>query len=189
MKSTIEGLLQQAAAIHTGCMQQSTQIEGIVRLLVETFTQGRKLLLFGNGGSAAQAQHLVAEFVNRMLFDRKALPAIALNTDSSIVTCIANDCDYSQVFSRQIEALGNAGDVAWGLSTSGNSPNVLLAMGTARKQGLSTVGFTGSTGKKLASVVDHCLMVPDDCTPRIQEVHITAGHIICELVEHELFGK
>ncbi len=189
MKRTIEGLLEQAATIHTSCVQQSAQIEGIVRLLVEAFSQGKKLLLFGNGGSAAQAQHLVAEFVNRFLFDRKALPAIALNTDSSIITCIANDCDYSHIFSRQVEALGEAGDVAWGLSTSGNSPNVLLAMATARKQGLATVGFTGSKGKKLASLVDHCLMVPHDCTPRIQEVHITAGHIICELVEQELFKK
>ncbi len=189
MNNSIEALLQQTADAHIGCMQQTSTIEAIVSLLINTFRQGKKLLLFGNGGSAAQAQHLVAEFINRMIFDRAALSAIALNTDTSIITCIANDCDYSQIFSRQIEALGQAGDVAWGLSTSGNSPNILLAMGTARKQGLSTIGFTGGKGKKLASVVDHCLMVPHDVTPRIQEVHITVGHIICELVEKELFGK
>ncbi len=189
MNHSIEELLQQAAKAHTGSIQQASTIEAIVTLLIDTFRQGNKLLLFGNGGSAAQAQHLVAEFINRMLFDRAALPAIALNTDTSIMTCIANDCDYSHIFSRQLEALGQAGDVAWGLSTSGNSPNILLAMGTARKQGLATIGFTGSQGKKLASVVDHCLMVPHAVTPRIQEVHITVGHIICELVEKELFPK
>jgi D-sedoheptulose 7-phosphate isomerase len=189
MKQIIEKRLRQAASTHIDCLRQISLIENIVRLLIQTFRQGKKVLLFGNGGSAAQAQHLAAEFVNRMLLDRKALPAIALNTDTSIMTCVANDADYSQVFSRQIEALGRAGDIAWGLSTSGNSPNVLLATGAARKLGLKTIGFTGSKGKKLASVVDYCLMVPSDSTPRIQEAHISIGHIICELVEQELFGR
>jgi D-sedoheptulose 7-phosphate isomerase len=189
MKHAVESMLQQAATIHISCIQQTSLIEDIVQLLIDAYRQGRKVLLFGNGGSAAQAQHIVAELVNRMVLDRRALPAIALNTDSSIITCVANDLDYSQIFSRQIEALGTSGDVAWGLSTSGNSPNVLLAIGTARKMGLKTIGFTGLKGKKLASVVDYCLMVPSEFTPRIQEVHITVGHIICELLERELFGK
>jgi D-sedoheptulose 7-phosphate isomerase len=189
MKNTVLELLRKAAAMQTACIQLGPQITDIIQLLVTTFREGHKVLLFGNGGSAAQAQHLVAELVNRMLLDRAALPAIALNTDSSVLTCVANDQDYSKVFSRQIEALGKADDVAWGLSTSGNSPNVLQAMGMARKMGLKTIAFTGSKGKKLASVVDYCLIIPSDSTPRIQEAHLTAGHIICELVEQELFAR
>lgn len=163
------------------------QIETIARTVIYVLKRGNKILLFGNGGSAADAQHLAGEFVNRFLFDRPALGAISLATDTSVLTCISNDSDYNKVFSRQIEALGQQGDLAWGISTSGNSPNVLEAINTARARELLTVGFTGGDGGKLAKMVDLALVVPSRSTPRIQEVHITAGHIICELVESLIF--
>ncbi len=188
MSESIEKLLQDSAETHIKCMSQLALIEDIVLEITEAFRRGKKLFLFGNGGSAAQAQHLAAEFVNRMLLNRKALPAIALNTDTSIITCISNDLDYRYIFSRQIEALGAAEDVAWGLSTSGNSANVLLALAAARQMGIKTIGFTGAKGKRMASVVDYCFMAPNTNTPRIQEVHLSVGHIICELVESTLFS-
>lgn len=164
-------------------------MEEIARTLIGVFNRGGKVLLFGNGGSAADAQHLAGEFVNRFLFDRPALAAISLSTDTSVITCVANDACYEAVFSRQIEALGREGDLAWGISTSGNSANVLKAIKTAKEKKLLTVGFTGGNGGKLAEMVDLPLVVPVRSTPRIQEIHITAGHIICELVEAELFSR
>jgi D-sedoheptulose 7-phosphate isomerase len=145
--------------------------------------------LFGNGGSAADAQHIAAEFVGRFNFDRPALPALALSVNSSCVTAIGNDFGFDQVFSRQIEALGAPGDVAIGITTSGNSPNVIRAMVAARKIGLKTVGFTGSTGGQLKEAVDHCICVPSDETPRIQECHILVGHVLSQLVEETLFHE
>jgi D-sedoheptulose 7-phosphate isomerase len=157
-------------------------------LLVHAFKQGNKVLLFGNGGSAADAQHIAAELVGRFAFDRPALPALALSVNSSCVTAIGNDCGFDRVFSRQLEALARPGDIAIGISTSGNSPNVVHAMGTAGKMGLQTVALTGRTGGKLKGSVAHCICTPSDETPRIQECHILIGHIISELVEKELFN-
>lgn len=149
-------------------------------------SEGHKLLLFGNGGSAADSQHIAAEFVSKFFRDRKALPAIALTTDTSILTSIANDYSFEEVFARQIEALGQRGDVAIGISTSGNSPNVLKAMSMARKKGLITISLTGQDGGKLADVADICFKAPSKSTPRIQEVHITVAHAICDIIEQEL---
>ncbi|HTR25340.1 MAG TPA: D-sedoheptulose 7-phosphate isomerase [Terriglobales bacterium] len=151
----------------------------------QAIRQGNKILFFGNGGSAADAQHLAAELVGRYLRERPALPAIALTTNTSVLTAIANDYAYEQVFARQIEALGNRGDVAIGITTSGNSSNVLRAMETASTKGLVTIGLTGATGGKLRALVTHCLCVPSTDTPRIQECHILTGHILCEIVESQ----
>ncbi len=157
--------------------------------LVTALRQGNKVLLFGNGGSAADAQHIAAEFVGRFAFDRPALPALALTANSSTLTAISNDYGFDRVFSRQIEAVGRPGDVAIGISTSGNSPNVLDAVLAARKNGLRTIALTGGTGGKLRDKVDYCICVPSKETPRIQECHILIGHIISDLAEVEIFGK
>lgn len=167
---------------------QLSTINDIVDLFVKTLQTGNKILFFGNGGSAADSQHIAGELVSKFRRVRRALPAIALTTDTSILTSIGNDFGYDYVFARQIEALGQADDVAFGISTSGNSPNVLRAMQTAHDQGLVTVGFTGESGGQLKDCVDICFNVPSSSTPRIQEVHITAAHIICELVEIEFAG-
>jgi len=157
----------------------------------EVFEKGGKLLLFGNGGSAADAQHLAAEFVNRFLINRRPLPALALTTDSSVLTSIGNDFGYDLVFVKQIEALGKPEDLALGISTSGNSPNVVKAMQAARKIGMKTVALTGGTvrpGGDLAAVCDLVLNVPSDATPHIQETHLWLEHTICEIVEKQMFG-
>ncbi len=164
-------------------------IEQIAITIVTTFQNGGKILLFGNGGSAADAQHIAGELVGRFMKERKGLPAIALTTNSSIVTAVANDYGYEKVFVRQIEALGSPGDMAIGISTSGNAENVNQAISYAKKSGMKTVGFTGGTGGNLAKLVDTCLIIPSKSTPRIQETHITVGHILCEVVEEELEKK
>jgi D-sedoheptulose 7-phosphate isomerase len=161
----------------------------ISELLIDAVAKGNKLILFGNGGSAADAQHIAAEFVGRFAFDRPALPALALSVNSSCVTAIGNDYGFDVVFSRQLEALAHRGDVAIGISTSGKSPNVLRAMATAKRIGLRTVGLTGSDGAKLAAAVDYCVCVPSTETPRIQECHILIGHVISELVEQAIFHE
>ena len=158
-------------------------------ILVQALKRGNKLLIFGNGGSAADAQHIAAEFVGRFAFDRPALPALALSVNGSCVTAIGNDYGFDLIFSRQLEALARRGDVAIGISTSGNSPNVVKAMSTARKIELHTVALTGAAGGGLKGIVDHCLCVPSSETPRIQEGHTLIGHIISELVELEMFQK
>jgi D-sedoheptulose 7-phosphate isomerase len=157
--------------------------------LVDTMAKGNKVLLFGNGGSAADAQHIAAEFVGRFAFDRPALPALALAVNASCVTAIGNDYGFDLVFSRQIEALARPGDLAIGISTSGNSSNVLHGLSAARKMGLCTVALTGCSGGKLKNVVDHCICAPSNETPRIQECHILIGHIISELVEETIFHE
>ena len=149
---------------------------------------GGKILFCGNGGSAADSQHLAAEFVGHFILDRRALPAIALTTDSSILTAVGNDYSFEQVFSRQIQALGRPGDVAVGISTSGQSPNVLAAMREARKLGLKTIGFSGKDGGALAISVDIPIVVSSPNTARIQECHITIGHLICELAEKDVMA-
>ena len=161
----------------------------VSEILVNALKQGNKLLLFGNGGSAADAQHIAAELVGRFAFDRPALPALALSVNSSCVTAIGNDYGFDQVFSRQIEALARSGDVAVGISTSGNSANVLRAMSTAKKIGLKTIALTGRSGGSLKHAVDYCICAPSNETPRIQECHILIGHIISELVEREIFHE
>lgn len=152
-------------------------------IIIDTFRNGRKVLLCGNGGSAADAQHIAAEFVGRYETERMALPAIALTTDTSALTALANDYDFERIFSRQVDALAQAGDCLIAISTSGNSPNVLSAVMAARKLGCRIVGMTGAQGKKLAGLSDACLMVPSDRTARIQEAHITTAHVWCEMVD------
>lgn len=161
----------------------------VSEILVRALKQGNKALIFGNGGSAADAQHIAAELVGRFAFDRPALPALALSVNGSCVTAIGNDYGFDLIFSRQLEALARRGDVAIGISTSGNSPNVVKALSTARKMELHTVALTGGAGGALRRKVDHYICVPSNETPRIQEGHILIGHIISELVEAEMFQK
>jgi D-sedoheptulose 7-phosphate isomerase len=158
-------------------------------LIAECLRSRGKLLLFGNGGSAAHAQHLAAEFVGRFVLERKALPAIAFTTDSSILTAVGNDYGFDQIFARQMEALGCPNDVAIAISTSGNSPNVMEAVRTARKQNVKTIGLAGNDGGMLAKSVDFPITVAAENTARIQECHIAIGHILCELAESELSEK
>lgn len=158
-------------------------IERCASLIVETLEAGKKILLCGNGGSAADAQHIAAEFVGRYETERRAFPAIALTTDTSALTALANDYDFEKIFARQVEALADSGDCLIAISTSGNSPNVIAAVMTARQKGTRIIGMTGANGKKLAALSDACLLVPSERTARIQEVHITAAHIWCEIVD------
>lgn len=159
------------------------QIENCANLLFETFKKGKKILIFGNGGSAADAQHIAAEFVGRYETERVALPAIALTTDTSALTAIANDYDFERIFSRQVEALAAEGDCMIAISTSGNSPNVISAVMSAREKGCRVIGMTGIKGKKLASLCDEALLIPSERTARIQEAHITIAHIWCEMID------
>lgn len=158
------------------------------QLLIRAFREGKKVMLFGNGGSATDASHIAAEFVGRYRRDRDPLPALALGTDMAAVTSIANDYDFTDIFSRQVLAHGRKGDVAIAISTSGNSLNVIRGVEAAHDRGLVTVGWTGATGGKLTDLVDYCFRVPSSVTARIQECHITLGHVLCELIEERLFG-
>jgi D-sedoheptulose 7-phosphate isomerase len=164
-------------------------IADIVEVIVNALGDGRKLLLAGNGGSAADAQHLAGEIVSRMNYDRAPAAALALTTDSSVITAIGNDYGYDRVFERQIIGLGCPGDVFIAISTSGLSPNILRAIEAARRQRMVIVGLTGRTGGEMSSRCDLCLRAPSDSTPLIQQIHITAGHIICGLVEEQLFPR
>ncbi len=154
---------------------------------VAALSNGNKVLFAGNGGSAADSQHLAGELVSRFYYDRPGLPSFALTTDTSVLTAIGNDYGYERLFARQIEAVGVAGDVFFAISTSGRSPNILEAVRTAREKGLITIGMTGKNGGDLIGLCDHCLCVPSDSTPRIQEGHIVMGHIICCLIEQQMF--
>jgi D-sedoheptulose 7-phosphate isomerase len=164
-------------------------IEDVAGLAVDALRAGGKLLLAGNGGSAADAQHIAGELVGRLNCDRAPLAAIALTTDSSVLTAIANDYGYDGVFERQIRGLGRPGDVLIAISTSGRSPNILRAIAAARQKELAVVGFTGRSGGEMAGQCDVCLRAPADSTPLIQQLHITAGHIVCCLVEERLFPR
>ena len=166
-----------------------SKLINIIDVLTAALKSGNKILLFGNGGSAADAQHIAAEFINRFLIERPPLPAIALTTDTSVITSIGNDYDFSEMFSKQIRAIGQPGDVAWGISTSGNSANVMKGLEVAKKMGLVTVAFTGKDGGSIAKIVDFSVNVSSSSTARIQETHITAGHAICDLVDMKLFQK
>jgi len=191
MEKIIEEYLRGSVKVKTEVLNDLsllTVIKEISLAIIEAYQSKKKLILFGNGGSAADAQHIAGELVNKFKLERVALPAIALTTDTSILTSIANDYDYSKVFARQVEALAEEGDVAIGITTSGASLNVIKGIEVAKKKGVKTIGFTGKNGGKLAKIVDLVLKVPSNDTPRIQEVHITILHIICYLIEKELFG-
>jgi D-sedoheptulose 7-phosphate isomerase len=162
-------------------------IVSVADLIAEAFKGGNKLLIFGNGGSAADSQHIAAEFVNRFKIERPPLPAIALTTDTSILTSIGNDYDFSDIFVKQIKALSRKGDVAIAISTSGNSPNIIKALEAAKNIGVLTILLSGGSGGKAAGMADNEFIVPSKDTPRIQEIHITLGHVICELVDYKLF--
>ena len=166
-----------------------SQIADVVKEFVWALSNGHKILLFGNGGSAADSQHIAAEFVGRFQMERKPLPALALTVNTSVLTGVGNDYAYENVFSRQIEALGSAGDVAVGFSTSGKSPNIVKGLAAAKAKGLVTVAFTGKFGSALEPISRYCLCVPSGETPRIQESHILIGHIISQLTETELFPR
>lgn len=169
--------------------EQGERVLAAARLLADSLRAGGKVLLFGNGGSAADAQHLAAELVNRFQVERPPLAAVALTTDTSVLTSIANDYDFAEVFAKQVRALGRPGDVAMGLSTSGRSPNVVRGLKAARELGLKTLAFSGGDGGPVAETADLALVVPSKNTPRIQEVHITIGHILCDLVDYLLFPE
>lgn len=190
MKERIHQIFDESAKVNIAFSRESAdKIEAVVQLIVQAFRDGKKVLLFGNGGSATDASHIAAEFVNRFLMERPPLPAIALNTDVAVLTSISNDYDYAEVFAKQLSALGQEGDIVIAISTSGNSPNVIKAVDVAKKNGMRTVGFTGGNGGKLAQVAEQVFTVPTKHTPRIQEVHNTLGHTICQLVDEELFGR
>jgi len=168
--------------------QETKNLVAMADLLVDAFRKGNKVLLFGNGGSAADAQHIACELAGKFYLDRDPLPAIALTTNTSSLTAIANDYSYEEVFGRQVKGLVKQGDVVIGISTSGNSPNVLRGIEEAKRLGVTTIAFTGRGGR-LSELADYVLSIPSGDTPRIQEAHITAGHIICYLVEQALFGN
>jgi D-sedoheptulose 7-phosphate isomerase len=183
-RATAENLQQMTkdAALLAGVAQ-------VAEACVEALRHGHKILFAGNGGSAADAQHLAAELVSRYAYDRPGLPAFALTTDTSVLTAIGNDYGYERLFARQIEAVGSAGDVFFGISTSGRSPNVLNAFDAARAKGVITVGMTGRAGSQMPARCDYLLRVPSESTPRIQEGHIAIGHAICQLIEAQMFPK
>lgn len=158
-------------------------------MIIDTYESGGKVILIGNGGSAADAQHIAAEFVGRFRLERRSLPAIALTTNTSILTALANDYGYENVFSRQLDSLANDKDVLIAITTSGNSSNILKAVEEVKLRNIKVIGMTGRTGGKLKNMVDILINIPSDNTPRIQEAHITIGHIICHLVEKNLFDK
>ena len=186
--------LEKELSDHTRILQQtvlecSQVINQIAGDLVECFRRGNKVMLCGNGGSAADSQHMVAEFVNRFRIDRAALPALALTVDTSVLTAIGNDYGYERIFSRQLQALGRNGDVFFGISTSGNSPNILEGLKEARRLGITTIGLTGIDGGKMKPLCDFCFCVPSSSTPRIQEIHGIMVHALCSLIETSMFGS
>jgi D-sedoheptulose 7-phosphate isomerase len=178
--------LLQAAIDDPHCVAAMAAIVDRIVVALET---GNKVLLAGNGGSAGDAQHIAGEFLSRLNYDRAPLAAVALTTDSSVMTAIGNDYGYEHLFERQVRGLGRPGDVFVAISTSGNSPNILHALDTAKAAGLVTIGFAGRSGGKMAERCDICLRAPSDYTPLIQQLHITAGHIVCGLVEERLFPR
>ncbi len=189
MKDIILHILETAIETKRHCIE--TNVDKIIEaagMLASCIASGNKILIFGNGGSAADAQHLAAEFVNRFQIERPPLAAIALTTDTSILTSIGNDYHFDDIFSKQIKALGQKGDIAWCISTSGNSANVLKAVAAAQKIGITTIGFTGRAGK-LSDCADLVFSVESDTTARIQESHIFLGHILCDLLDRKLYPQ
>ena len=189
IKNEIESSLKESISIKTELLSNSVDsIIKIANILVEAFRTGHSLYLMGNGGSAADAQHISGELVGRFKKNRKSLPALALTTDTSVLTAIANDFGYDKCFERQLDAFVKDGDVVIGLSTSGNSLSIINAALVAKRKGAMTIAFTGKGGGKLKENVDVCLEIPSNDTARIQECHITIGHILCSIIEKELFG-
>jgi D-sedoheptulose 7-phosphate isomerase len=188
LEDVIEAFETSADVKNSFIRTHAERVVEVGQLMIRAFRDSKKVMLFGNGGSATDASHIAAEFVGRYRRDREPLPALALATDMAALTCIANDYDFSDIFSRQVQAHGRKGDVAIAISTSGNSLNVIRGVEAAHERGLVTVGWTGAGGGKLADVVDYCFSVPSSVTARIQECHITLGHVLCELIEERLFG-
>jgi len=186
MKKLIEESFKESSEIIRKSSSLSNQIEKSIKIIIKCLKKNNKVILFGNGGSAADAQHIAAELIGRFKVNRKSLPAIALTTDSSIITSLANDFSFDIVFSRQCESLVFRGDVVIGISTSGNSENVKKGLITAKKRGAITIGLLGNKGGKISKIVDISITVPSSSTPRIQEAHRTIYHIICEVVEQKL---
>ena len=189
MKNLILSILEAGITAKRSCVESN--VDTLIRaadMLTTCLAAGGKVLIFGNGGSAADAQHLAAEFINRYQVERPPLAAIALTTDTSVLTSIGNDYDFDDIFLKQIRALGKKGDIAWGLSTSGNSPNVVKAVKAAQKIGMSTIGMTGRGGE-LGKCAEIVFAVDSDTTARVQETHMTLGHILCELVERKLYPE
>ena len=192
MERIIRKYLSESVKVKREILDDSSLLDKIketASLIIKAYRNRKKLILFGNGGSAADAQHIAGELVNKLKLERSALPALAFTTDTSILTSIANDYDYSRVFARQVEALVEEGDVVIGISTSGSSLNVLKGIEVAKEKGARVIGFTGKDGGKLTQTADLTIEVPSSDTPRIQEAHITILHIICFLVERELFSE
>lgn len=190
MEDIIARIVKESQRVKEDFIRKNTSILiDLAEYISKAFKNDRKLMLCGNGGSAADAQHIAAEFVNRFQLDRHPLPAMALTTDTSIITSVANDYGYEEVFSKQIQALGVEGDILLAISTSGNSKNILSAIRTAKEKHLYTVGLIGGDGGEMVTLVDLSLVVKSNQTPRVQEAHILTGHIICELVEYILFQK
>src|SRR3990167_1549721 len=191
MKNYIIKQIADSAATKQAILENEPLLEMIVTVAqacVEVYRQGKKTMLAGNGGSAADAQHIAAELVGRYGFDRPSIPSLALTTDTSCLTAIGNDYGYEKIFSRQLEGMGQSGDIFIGISTSGNSKNIINAFISAKEKGITTVALVGRDGGEMAKMADIALVVPSDSTPRIQESHILIGHIICDIIEKEIFG-
>ncbi len=189
MEKKIKDLIKKSIQVKEECLEMNLNPVALAIELIENgFKNNKKLLICGNGGSAADSQHIAAEFVSRYLMERKALPAIALSCNTSSLTAIGNDYGYDYVFSRQVEAYGSEDDVLWVISTSGNSQNIIKAVESAKKKSMLVLGMTGEHGGKLSNMCDVLIRAPSNHTPNIQECHITLGHIICEMVEAKLFG-
>lgn len=192
MKAYIKNNFEESLALKRQILDDENLvvlIEKVALELIKAYKNGKKTLIAGNGGSAADAQHMAGEFVSRFYFDRPGLASIALTTDTSILTAIGNDYGYKELFARQVQAQGVAGDVFIGISTSGNSKNILEALKICKEKGIVSVGLTGESGGVMAELCDYCLKMPSSCTPRIQEAHLLIEHTLCAIVEEELFGK
>ncbi|MFX1296906.1 MAG: SIS domain-containing protein [Promethearchaeota archaeon] len=188
MENEILSILDENIKIKNKLKSHISLLIEITNKIINAYKDKKKVVLFGNGGSAADAQHIAAEFVGKFYKDRDSLPALAFHTNTSVITATANDFGYDLIFERQVSSFVEEGDIAIGISTSGNSPNVIKGIEKAKQKGAITIGFTGKKENKLEKIADYCLKVPSNDTPRIQEGHITIGHIICYLVEKELFG-
>jgi D-sedoheptulose 7-phosphate isomerase len=188
MENEIISILNEDINVKEGIKKNVSLIRKISEEVINAYKHNKKVVLFGNGGSAADAQHIAAEFVGKFYKDRESLPSLAFHTNTSVVAATANDFGYEYIFERQVSSFVNEGDIVIGLSTSGNSLNVIKGLEKAKELGATTIGFTGQKENKIEKIVDHCLKIPSNDTPRIQEGHITVGHIICYLVEKELFG-
>lgn len=192
MKQTIQSHIAESAQVVNAMLvdkQLASTIEQVAKVCIAALKNGKKLLFMGNGGSAADSQHLAGEMVSRFAFDRPGLPAFALTTDTSVLTAIGNDYGYVQLFARQVQAVGQAGDILIGISTSGKSPNIIAALEAGKQQGLITVGMAGNQKALISTVVDYCIEIPSASTPKIQEGHIISGHILCGLIEDAMFAR